>query len=216
MTWWNRLLRRGELEEQLEKELNFHLEQHAADLMARGIPPGEALRQARMMLGGPEQVKEACRDARGTRWLEDLWQDGRYGLRMFAKNPGTTAVAVLSLALAIGPNATLFSVMDRLFLRPVTVQGSSQVFFLNARSDRQKTLENPSYPDFLDYQARGRGVGDFIASSGHGAMLSVNGVNELVSLETVSENYFPVLGVRAVVVIGWSCSGRPVRRRIGR
>jgi hypothetical protein len=63
MTWWNRLLRRGKLEEQLEKEMRFHLEQHAADLMARGVSPGEARRQARMALGGPEQVKEECRDA---------------------------------------------------------------------------------------------------------------------------------------------------------
>ena len=64
--------------------------------MARGIPPGEARRQARLAMGGPEQVKEQCRDERGTHWLEDLWKDVRYALRMFAKNPGTTAVAVLS------------------------------------------------------------------------------------------------------------------------
>jgi MacB-like periplasmic core domain len=199
MNWWNRLLRRGRLEEQLQKELSFHLEQHTADLIARGISPEEARRQARILLGGPEQVKEACRDARGTRWVEDLLQDGRYAFRMFAKNPGTTIVAVLSLALAMGPNATLFSVVDRVFLRPVTVQGGSQIFFLSVRSDREKRLENPSYPDFLDYEARAAAVADFIASSGYGMLLSVNGVNEPVSLEMVSENYFRVLGVRAAV-----------------
>ena len=110
----------------------------------------------------------------GTRWLEDLWQDARYALRIFAKNPGTTAVAVLSLALAIGPNATLFSVVDRMFLRPVTVQGSSEIFFLYPKADRAGKSESPSYPDFLDYQARGRGVADFIANSGRGVMLNVN------------------------------------------
>jgi predicted permease len=199
MTWWNRLRRRGKLEEQLEKELRFHLEQHTADLMARGLPPGEARREARMALGGPEQVKEGCRDARGTRWLEDIWQDARYSLRMFAKNPGTTAVAVLSLALAIGPNATLFSVVDRLFFRPATVQGVSKLFFLGVKTDRQGVWEYPSYPDFLDYQARSRGVADFIAGIGHGVLLNVNGVNEPVSMEMVSENCFPVLGVRAAV-----------------
>jgi predicted permease len=198
MTWWNRLRRRGKLDEQLEKELSFHLEQHTADLVARGLPPGEARRQAWMALGGPEQVKEGCRDARGTRWLEDLWRDARYALRMFAKNPGTTAVAVLSLALAIGPNATLFSVVDRLLLKPVTVQGNSRVFFLFAKTDRQNVWEYPSYPDFLDYQAGGRGVADFVAAMGHGVLLNVNGASELVSMELVSENYFPVLGVRAV------------------
>ena len=199
MNWWNRLLRRGRLEEQLEKELAFHLEQHTADLIARGLSPEEARRQARIILGGPEQVKEACRDARGTRALEDLLQDVRYAFRMFAKNPGTTIVALLSLALAMGPNATLFSVVDRVFLRPVTVQGGSQVFFLNLRSDREKSLEDPYYPDFLEYQAHAAAVGDFTASSGYAMPLNVNGVDELVSLELVSENYFRVLGLRAAV-----------------
>ncbi len=199
MTWWNRLRQRGKLEEQLEKELGFHLEQQAADLVARGLSPGEARRQARLAMGGPEQVKEGCRDARGTRWLEDLWQDARYALRMFAKNPGATAVAVLSLALAIGPNATLFSVVDRMFLRPVTVQGSSEIFFLYPKADRAGRSESPSFPDFLDYQARGRGVAEFIANSGRGVTVNVNGANQLVFVVLVSDNYFPVLGVRAAV-----------------
>ncbi len=199
MTWWNRLRRRATLEEQLEKELRFHLEQHAEDLMARGIPPGEARRQARMALGGPEQVREGCRDARGTRWLEELWQDGRYAVRLCANHPGATAVALLSLALAIGPNAALFSVVDRLFIQPVTIQESSRFFFLSAKGDRQDAWEYPSYPDFLDYQARARQVADFTAARGRPVMLDVNGASELVSLEMVSENYFEVLGVRAAL-----------------
>jgi predicted permease len=198
MTWWNRLRRRGKLEEQLEKELGFHLEQHTADLMARGLPPGEARRQARMAMGDSEQV-EGGHDVRGRRWLFDLWQDARYALRMFGKNPGTTAVAVLSFALAIGTNATLFSVVDRMFLRPVTVQGSSRMFFLSTKGDRQNVWEYPSYPDFLDYQAGGRAVADFTASVGQAVTVSVNGANELVPMEMVSENYFRVLGVRAAV-----------------
>ena len=75
MTWWHRLWRRKQMEEQLDKELLYHLEEHAADLIARGHAPEEARRQARLALGGQEQVKEECRDARGTRWLEDLAQD---------------------------------------------------------------------------------------------------------------------------------------------
>lgn len=72
MTWWHRLWGRKKMEEDLNKELRFHLDQHAADLIARGVDPQEARRQARLALGGSEQVKEQCRDARGTRWLEDL------------------------------------------------------------------------------------------------------------------------------------------------
>jgi predicted permease len=199
MTWWNRLRHLGTLEEQLEKELAFHLEQQTADLVARGLPLSEASRQARMALGGPEQVKEGCRDARGTRWLEDLWKDAGYALRMFAKNPVSTVVAVLSLALAIGPNATLFTVVDRMFLRPVTVQGSSEIFFLYPKADLAGRSESPSYPDFLDYQARGRGVAEFIASTGRGVMVDVNGANQLAFVDLVSDDYFKVLGVRAAV-----------------
>ncbi len=209
MNWWQRLRRHAILEQQLEKELRFHLEQHAEDLMARGVAPAEAWRKARLALGGPEQVKEECRDARGTRWLEDLWQDARYGLRLCATNPGATAVALVSLALAIGPNAALFSVVDRLFIQPVTIQESSRFFFLSAKADRQDAWEYPSYPDFLDYQSRASGVADFTAARGRPVTLDVNGANELVSLEMVAENYFEVLGVRAA--LGRTLTGSDAR-----
>src|SRR5476649_1181944 len=84
--------RRRQMEEQLEKELLFHLDQHTADLMALGHDPGEARRQARLALGGQAQVKEQCRDARGTRWLEDLVQDFRYAVRTLRQKPGFAVV----------------------------------------------------------------------------------------------------------------------------
>ena len=87
MNWWNRLRQRSKLEDQLAKELGFHLEQHANELIALGYDPVEARRQARIELGGPEQVKEECRDARGTRWVEDFWQDLRYALRTLGQKP---------------------------------------------------------------------------------------------------------------------------------
>src|SRR5262245_8285457 len=118
MTWWRRLWLRRKMEEELEKELRFHLDQHTADLIAQGFDPKEARRQARLALGGPEQVKEQCRDARGTRWLEDLLQDLRYAARMLMKAPNHTLIAVITLAAGIAANTTIFSVADALILRP--------------------------------------------------------------------------------------------------
>ena len=93
MNWLARLFSRNKLEHQLDNELLFHIEQHTQDLVARGATPEEAKRRARLALGGPEQVKEKCRDARGTRWLEDLAQDTRYALRTFRQNPAFAAIA---------------------------------------------------------------------------------------------------------------------------
>src|ERR1043165_5281235 len=122
MSWWHRLLRRRKCEEELEKELRFHLEQHMSDLIAEGYSPEEARREARLALGGPEQVKEMCRDARGTRWVLDLLQDLCYGVRILGEEPGVTAIAVLALGLGIGVNPAILSTVNGFVLRPLPVE----------------------------------------------------------------------------------------------
>jgi putative ABC transport system permease protein len=127
MTWWRRLWLRMKMEEELEKELRFHLDQHTADLIAQGLDPEEARRRSRLALGGPEQVKEQCRDTRGTRWLEDLLQDLRYGMRMLLKSPAFTLAAILSLAIGIGANTAIFSVINAVLWRPLPYPHSERL-----------------------------------------------------------------------------------------
>lgn len=129
MTWW----RRGQTDERIEKELRFHIDRHAADLMAKGYSPEEARRQAHVELGGVAQVKENCRDARGKRKLEDLAQDIRYALRAFRRNPAFTTVAVLCLALGIGANSTIYSLtMEAIFAHP-SVRDPQSILYVQLR-----------------------------------------------------------------------------------
>ena len=103
------IFRRKSMEKELAAELQFHCEQQAAKLVAAGVPRDEALRRARLAIGGVEQVKEECRESRGVAALESTIQDVHYGLRQLRRKPGFAAVVVVSLALGIGANTAIFT-----------------------------------------------------------------------------------------------------------
>ena len=130
MNWWRRLRERDRLERELSAELADHVERHVADLVAAGVAEPEARRRAHLALGGVEQVKEECRDVRGTRWLEEFSSDLRYAGRGLLQKPAFAAVAILSLALGIGANTALFSIVDSLIRRSLPVREPERLVLL--------------------------------------------------------------------------------------
>jgi predicted permease len=196
------------LEEQLDKELRFHLQQHTADLVARGYDPQEARRQALLAVGGSEQVKEECRDARGTRWLEDLAQDVHYALRTLRQRPGFAAVAILTLALGIGGTTVMFTVVNGVLLRPLHFPQPDRLLTLNEQTKgitdyRWSDLWAYSYPNYLDCKHQTRTL-DMAAWRYDGGTVSAPGQAEHVDGAEMSSELFPVLGLNVVRGRGFS------------
>src|SRR6266478_3375701 len=149
------LFRRAQADQELDDELRERLERKTEEYVAQGMTQEEAHRRARIDLGGIEQTKEKCRDTRRVNWIQDFVQDLRFGLRMLRKSPVLSTVAVLTLALGIGANAAIFSVVSAVLVRPLPIQDPKRLVVLH---DQFPTLNLPrttlSVQQFLDFSER--------------------------------------------------------------
>jgi len=130
MSWWRRLVGNRQLEQELDKELRFHIDQQSADNLRAGMSEQKARRSTRLAFGGLDQVKEDCRESRGTMWINSIVQDVRFTLRTLGRERTFTAVAVLILALGIGANIVVFSVVNTILLRPLPFHDAQQLAWI--------------------------------------------------------------------------------------
>jgi putative ABC transport system permease protein len=194
VNWWRRVTRRHALERDLDREIRFHVEQHAGDLRARGVGADEAMRLARLEIGGPEQVKEDCRDVRGTRWFDDLLQDLRYAVRVLLKLPGFAGVALLLLALGIGATTVMFTLINGVLLRPLAFPDPDRLLAVHASTAAIGESWGFSYPDVTDIR-RGSGSLRVGAWTYGGGTISAPGDPEYVAGRHISADLLDVLGV---------------------
>jgi predicted permease len=190
------LTRRVEMD--LDQEVHSHLEMLTEENIRGGMSPQEAQRAARIELGGIEQVKEQVRDERIGNWLQSVLSDCRYGLRQLRKNPGFTAVAILTLALGIGVNIAMFSVADALALRPLDVKDADRVIRMWNRKVSGAYAADPgfSWPEFEAFRTGSRSLSGIAASDRRGVLLRHGEETRQLLANVVSPNYFDVFGVK--------------------
>jgi predicted permease len=204
MKFWRSWKRREAREAELERELRDHLDLEAEDQREAGLSPEEAVYAARRALGNTVRIKEDVRMAWGFQWLETLLQDLRYGLRQLRRSPGFTIVAILTLALGIGANTAVFSVVDAVLLRPLPFYQPQSLAWI-AGGDGTGGLSAVSFQvvDFEELQRRNQSFQQltaymaFFGDSGY--TITGRGLPQMISGVMVAENFFQTLGIQPAI-----------------
>ncbi|HKQ79270.1 MAG TPA: ABC transporter permease [Blastocatellia bacterium] len=192
------LLRRPQAERELDEEMRYHIERQTEQNIRLGMSPEEASREAFKRFGGMEQAKERSRDARGVRWIEELWRDLRYGARTLRTRPGFTLIAVLTLALGIGANTAIFSIVNAVLLRPFPYKEPERLVILQEHYGAGGF--SPSYPNFADWRAQNT-LFDSMVAVRENESFNFTGGGEPERLEgrLVSAEFFSTLGIKPLV-----------------
>ena len=193
--------RRTRVEEELDDELRFHLERQVEKYLSTGVTREEALRRVRLEFGTLDQVKEQCRDAQGLTLLTTLAQDVRYGWRILRKSPGFTTITVLILALGIGANTAVFSLLDAVLLRPLPYKNADRLVVVWQRIPPDKIgMVFNTYRQFDEWSRSSHSFEKLAAATwarNAGAILSLKGQKREVMAVPASVNFFSMLGVPA-------------------
>jgi predicted permease len=200
MGWTRALFRRRRLEQDLDDELTAHIEQLAGEYEASGLSAEEALLAAKRRFGNVPSVQERCRERNGVARVETVFQDARFALRTFAAQPGFVAVVLTTLALGIGANTAVFSVLRAVLLEPLPLPEPERIVFVWEHDRLRKTeREAASYPDYVDLRAQASQFEYLGASQGMNVTLTGTGEAERVPAARVSSAYFGVLGLQPVI-----------------
>jgi predicted permease len=193
------LLRKSHRERDFHSELSTHLQLHMEDNLRAGMSPQQARKDALLKLGGLEQTKELVREQQSLPLLDSLLQDTRYALRLLAKSPSFTAIAILTLALGIGANTALFSIVNAVLLRPLPYPNAEQLVTLRESKPNFST-GSISYPNFLDWQKQNTTFASMAVMRG-GRSVILTGLGEAEQLNGVllSSGFFEQLGVSPVL-----------------
>src|SRR5262245_48325595 len=201
-SFWRNLFHKARKEQELTEEIDAYLEMLVEQKIKEDLNPAEARRAALIELGGREQVKEKVWEVSAGHQLETLWRDLRYGLQMLRRNPGFSAVAVLSLALGIGANTAIFSLMDAVLLKMLPVKNPEQLFFLERSGVRRDRKEGSGlfFAFFEQLRAQREAIAEVCAVGGSPRVnVVVEGQAEVAQAQEVSGGFFATLGVKALL-----------------
>ena len=202
-SWFRAAASRNRLESEMEAELKNHLECLTADLVRAGHAPGEAERRARIALGPALMHKEEMRASLGLRWWDEMWGDLRHAARLLRKSPGFTAIAAVSLALAIGANTTIYSIAKQLLFDRLNVPHPEQLRMLRWNGDGKEVVHSGwgdwdktpdggstsssfSYPVYRELRAHNREMQDLFAFKEDGMNATVRGNAQRIAVAMVS------------------------------
>lgn len=198
-SFFRNLFRKQQVDAQLDQEVSSYLAMLIDERIARGMTREQATRAAKIELGGSDQVKEHVRDVRSGAWLETLIQDLRFGLRMIARNPGFSALVILTLALGIGANTAIFSVVYGVLLRPLPYPHGEDLIVLHQYAKKINIPNVPFSVKELDDYRQNHTLSGIVEYHSMAFLLLGNNSAERVQTGVVSHNFFDVLGVKPLL-----------------